>query len=86
MNARQALDLLKEGYILRSEEDDILYYFSYENKKVKVYTAKYNLTITGNDFLDTYGGFIFNAIKGLSTNSLDNEKDFDYYSRLQKKQ
>ena len=86
MKIKEACLLLRDGYVLESIiKNDRLIFIS-ENSKIKIYSAKYNSMMKTEDFLNLYKDQDFFPLQTKDDNSSEVEKDFEYYSRLQKKQ
>lgn len=87
LDSIKALKLLKDQYILKSFFNKEEYIFFENNGKINVKTKKYSVSVGFSDFLDIYKDFLFSPIEDLdSLESIDNSKDLEYYSRIQKKQ
>ncbi len=83
---KDALSLLKSGYVLESYDNENRLIFVYENTKIYIYSAKYTLNLDINDFIELYKDYKFTPIKNNDGESIDLKKDEEYYSSLQKHQ
>lgn len=87
MNAIKALSLLKSGYILEGTNEANCSRFLLENNKVKVIDANFNLSLSTTDFLEIYSKYNFSLIEDDEAPiGIDENKDKEYYSSLQKRQ
>lgn len=81
-----ALKLLKEDYVLESQDGANRLVFVKENAQIAVYSQKYTVFVSFNDFLDLYKDFVFLPIKNNDKETIDLKKDEEYYSSIQKRQ
>lgn len=87
IDIKKAVKLLESGYVLESFENKDHYVFVLdENKKIKVASSKYSHSISIYDFNDIYKEFNFSLIEGENIETIDLEKDKEYYSKIQKHQ
>lgn len=86
LNIEIALKLLKCDYILESFFEGEHYYFVYKNNKINILNESYNLNISISNFLLLYKNYEFLLIENKNKEVIDNLKDEEYYSKLQKHQ
>ena len=87
IDIKDALTLLKSGYLLESFSDNNHYFFVFENGKINVSSKDFNAKLTSLDFLEIFKDYQFSPIKDEESNEkIDSLKDNEYYSKLQKKQ
>jgi len=85
MTILDATNLLKAGYILQASDGQNQLSFMFEKPKIKVISDKYNLTISISQFYELYKDLDFFLIKDKEVNNgIDEIKDLEYYSKLQK--
>ena len=69
----QALEFLKDNYVLSSYNSNVINYFWYKNKMIVVSNKSFNVTISEDDFKEIYKESKFNLIEN-SDNEIDLEK------------
>lgn len=84
---KEALTLLKSGYVLEAFSDNNHYIFVFENNKVNVTSKDFNAKLLSLDFQEIFKNYLFSPIKDDEQNEkIDSLKDNEYYSKLQSKQ
>ena len=87
INAKDAITLLKSGYVLEAFSDNNHYIFVFENNKVAVSSKDFNAKLSPLDFLEIFKDYLFSPIKNdKKKKKIDSSKDNEYYSKLQKRQ
>ena len=87
INAKDAITLLKSGYVLEAFSDNNHYIFVFENNKIAVSSKDFNAKLSALDFLEIFKDYLFLPIKDDEQNEkIDSSKDNEYYTKLQKRQ
>ena len=87
LDINEAKRLLKNGYVLSSNEDSKRHIFIYENNVINIYSSSYKISLSLTNFIENYKDFKFTLIDVKENeNALDLLKDEQYYSKIQKKQ
>lgn len=89
MKVKEALSKLRENYILRvvDKKGQELFFALNDNNKVIVHNEKFNVIMETYDFLSLFKEYDFDLIEDPSKKEeIDNLKDQEYYSKIQKRQ
>lgn len=83
---KDAIKLLKSGYVLTSISTDLTYIFVFEKETIEVRTKTYRVKVSLEDFKKLYSDFNFTLIRDEDEPQENLLKDEEYYSSIQKKQ
>lgn len=86
ISLKDAIKLLKSGYVLTSISADLTYIFVFEKETIEVRTKTYRVKVSLEDFKKLYSDFNFTLIKDEDEPQENLLKDEEYYSSIQKKQ
>ena len=86
ISLKDAIKLLKSGYVLTSISNDLTYIFVFEKETIEVRTKTYRVKVSLEDFKKLYSDFNFTLIRDEDEPQENLLKDEEYYSRIQKKQ
>lgn len=86
ISLRDAIKLLKSGYVLTSISTDLTYIFVFEKETIEVRTKTYRVKVSLEDFKKLYSDFNFTLIRDEDEPQENLLKDEEYYSSIQKKQ
>lgn len=86
ISLKDAIKLLKSGYVLTSISTDLTYIFVFEKETIEVRTKTYRVKISLEDFKKLYSDFNFTLIREEDEPQENLLKDEEYYSSIQKKQ
>lgn len=88
IDVNKGLRLLQDGYVLEAFDKNNHFIFTLsDNNKILVTSTTYNLSLERNDFLNLYKDFSFSLIIDKNyDNTIDLEKDKEYYKTISKKQ
>ena len=86
ISLKDAIKLLKSGYVLTSILNDLTYIFVFEKETIEVRTKTYRVKVSLEDFKKLYSDFNFTLIKDEDEVQENLLKDEEYYSSIQKKQ
>ena len=86
ISLKDAIKLLKSGYVLTSISTDLTYIFVFEKETIEVRTKTYRVKVSLEDFKKLYSDFNFTLIREEDEPQENLLKDEEYYSSIQKKQ
>ena len=86
ISLKDAIKLLKSGYVLTSISNDLTYIFVFEKETIEVRTKTYRVKVSLEDFKKLYSDFNFTLIRDEDEPQENLLKDEEYYSSIQKKQ
>lgn len=86
ISLKDAIKLLKSGYVLTSISTDLTYIFVFEKETIEVRTKTYRVKVSLEDFKKLYSDFNFTLIRDEDELQENLLKDEEYYSSIQKKQ
>ena len=86
ISLKDAIKLLKSGYVLTSISNDLSYIFVFEKETIEVRTKTYRVKVSLEDFKKLYSDFNFTLIRDEDEPQENLLKDEEYYSSIQKKQ
>lgn len=86
ISLKDAIKLLKSGYVLTSISTDLTYIFVFEKETIEVRTKTYRVKVSLEDFKKLYSDFNFTLIRDEDEPQENLLKDEEYYSSIQKKQ
>ena len=86
ISLKDAIKLLKSGYVLTSISNDLTYIFVFEKEIIEVRTKTYRAKVSLEDFKKLYSDFNFTLIRDEDEPQENLLKDEEYYSSIQKKQ
>ena len=86
ISLKDAIKLLKSGYVLTSISTDLTYIFIFEKETIEVRTKTYRVKVSLEDFKKLYSDFNFTLIRDEDEPQENLLKDKEYYSSIQKKQ
>lgn len=86
ISLKDAVKLLKSGYVLTSISTDLTYIFVFEKETIEVRTKTYRVKVSLEDFKKLYSDFNFTLIRDEDEPQENLLKDEEYYSSIQKKQ
>lgn len=86
ISLKDAIKLLKNGYVLTSTSNDLTYIFVFEKETIEVRTKTYRVKVSLADFKKLYSDFNFTLIRDEDEPQENLLKDEEYYSSIQKKQ
>lgn len=86
ISLKDAIKLLKNGYVLTSISNDLTYIFVFEKETIEVRTKTYRAKVSLEDFKKLYSDFNFTLIRDEDEPQENLLKDEEYYSSIQKKQ
>ena len=86
ISLKDAIKLLKSGYVLTSVSNDLTYIFVFEKETIEVRTKTYRVKVSLEDFKKLYSDFNFTLIRDEDEPQENLLKDEEYYSSIQKKQ
>lgn len=86
ISLKDAIKLLKSGYVLTSISADLTYIFVFEKETIEVRTKTYRVKVSLEDFKKLYSDFNFTLIRDEDEPQENLLKDEEYYSSIQKKQ
>ncbi len=86
ISLKDAIKLLKNGYVLTSISNDLTYIFVFEKETIEVRTKTYRVKVSLEDFKKLYSDFNFTLIRDEDEPQENLLKDEEYYSSIQKKQ
>lgn len=86
ISLKDAIKLLKSGYVLTSISTDLTYIFVFEKETIEVRTKTYRVKVSLEDFKKLYSDFNFTLIRDEDEPQENLLKDKEYYSSIQKKQ
>lgn len=86
ISLKDAIKLLKSGYVLTSISNDLTYIFVFEKETIEVRTKTYRVKVSLEDFKKLYSDFNFTLIRDEDEFQENLLKDEEYYSSIQKKQ
>lgn len=86
ISLKDAIKLLKSGYVLTSISTDLTYIFVFEKETIEVRTKSYRVKVSLEDFKKLYSDFNFTLIRDEDEPQENLLKDEEYYSSIQKKQ
>lgn len=86
ISLKDAIKLLKSGYVLTSISNDLSYIFVFEKETIEVRTKTYRVKVSLEDFKKLYSDFTFTLIRDEDEPQENLLKDEEYYSSIQKKQ
>lgn len=86
ISLKDAIKLLKSGYVLTSISNDLTYIFVFEKETIEVRTKTYRVKVSLADFKKLYSDFNFTLIRDEDEPQENLLKDEEYYSSIQKKQ
>lgn len=86
ISLKDAIKLLKNGYVLTSISNDLSYIFVFEKEIIEVRTKAYRVKVSLEDFKKLYSDFNFTLIRDEDEAQENLLKDEEYYSSIQKKQ
>lgn len=86
ISLKDAIKLLKSGYVLTSISTDLTYIFVFEKETIEVRTKTYRVKVSLEDFKKLYSDFNFTLIRDENEPQENLLKDKEYYSSIQKKQ
>ena len=86
ISLKDAIKLLKNGYVLTSISNDLTYIFVFEKETIEVRTKTYRVKVSLENFKKLYSDFNFTLIRDEDEFQENLLKDEEYYSSIQKKQ
>lgn len=86
ISLKDAIKLLKSGYVLTSISNDLTYIFVFEKETIEVRTKTYRVKVSLENFKKLYSDFNFTLIRDEDEPQENLLKDEEYYSSIQKKQ
>lgn len=86
ISLKDAIKLLKSGYVLTSISTDLTYIFVFQKETIEVRTKTYRVKVSLEDFKKLYSDFNFTLIRDEDEPQENLLKDEEYYSSIQKKQ
>ena len=86
ISLKDAIKLLKSGYVLTSISNDLTYIFVFEKETIEVRTKTYRVKVSLENFKKLYSDFNFTLIRDEDEFQENLLKDEEYYSSIQKKQ